>query len=76
LAVTVYQQLENNIFSPKITRSRLDIHPVVSLLSVVVGARLAGPAGALFAIPLAATLSALSDAYVKRHDVIYVASED
>lgn len=76
LVVTVYQQLENNVFSPKITRSRLDIHPVVSLLSVVVGARLAGPAGALFAIPLAATLSALSDAYVKRHDVVSPSIDD
>lgn len=70
VAVTVYQQMENNVLSPKITRSRLDIHPVISLLAVIVGARLAGAAGALFAIPLVATISALSDAYVKRHDVV------
>jgi predicted PurR-regulated permease PerM len=69
IAVTIYQQIENNVLSPKITRSRLDIHPVVSLLAVIVGARLAGAPGALLAIPLVATLSALSEAYVKRHEV-------
>ncbi len=72
VAVTVYQQIENNILSPRVTRATMKLHPVVGLMSIVVGSRLAGVAGALFAIPFAASLASVLGEYVKRHHVIAV----
>jgi predicted PurR-regulated permease PerM len=70
VAVTVYQQIENNVLSPRVTRATMKLHPVIGLMSVVVGSRLAGVAGALFAIPLAASIASILGDYVKRHQVV------
>ena len=48
------QQLENNILVPKIMQKTVGLNPIVSILVIVIGARLAGIMGALIAIPLAA----------------------
>lgn len=68
VAVTLYQQIENSVLSPRIVKSTVSLHPMAGLLAVIVGSRLAGVAGALFAIPLAATVAATLDAYVTRHN--------
>jgi predicted PurR-regulated permease PerM len=70
VVVTLYQQIENNILSPRVTRATMKLHPVVGLMSVVIGGRLAGVAGALFAIPFAASLASVLGEYVKRHQVV------
>ena len=70
VAVTLYQQIENSVLSPRIVKSTVSLHPVAGLLAVIVGSRLAGVAGALFAIPLAATVAATLDAYVTRHNTV------
>ena len=69
-AATVYQQLENNVLSPRVTRATMSLHPVVGLLSVIVGGRVAGVPGALFAIPVAASISSVIGAYIVRHEVV------
>jgi predicted PurR-regulated permease PerM len=51
----VYQQLENNVIQPQIQKRALDIHPFVVLVSVLFGSALFGVAGALLAIPVAAS---------------------
>jgi predicted PurR-regulated permease PerM len=51
----VYQQIENNVIQPQIQRRALDIHPFVVLVSVLFGSALFGVAGALLAIPVAAS---------------------
>jgi predicted PurR-regulated permease PerM len=76
VAVTLYQQLENSVLSPRIVKSTVSLHPVAGLLAVIVGSRLAGVAGALFAIPLAATVAATLDAYVTRHNTAPEESEE
>lgn len=52
----VIQQLENNILVPKVMQRAVGLNPIVSILALIVGAKLAGIAGALFAIPLATAL--------------------
>lgn len=49
----VIQLLENNIIVPKIMEKALGLSPIVSIVVFLVGARFAGIAGALFAIPIA-----------------------
>ncbi len=46
------QLLENNLLVPHIMRRAVGVNPLVSILSLMIGLRLAGPAGAVLAIPL------------------------
>jgi predicted PurR-regulated permease PerM len=56
------QQLENHILVPKIMQKTVGLNPIVIILVIVIGARLAGILGALIAIPVAAVVQVfLSD---------------
>jgi len=48
----VVQQLENNLIVPKIMRSNVNINPLVSILGILIGAKLFGIIGALLAVPI------------------------
>lgn len=52
----VIQQLENNILVPRIVGEALDLHPLLVMMAVFMGASLAGVLGAILAAPVAATL--------------------
>jgi predicted PurR-regulated permease PerM len=47
------QQLEGEVLTPKIMQKVTGINPVISILAVIIGFELAGPIGAIIAIPLA-----------------------
>jgi predicted PurR-regulated permease PerM len=47
-----------NVVSPRLMSGAVGIHPIVVLASVVIGSKIAGIAGAIFGIPVAAVLSA------------------
>jgi len=70
IAIVVYQQIENYLISPKVTANTMDLHPAVAFGAAIVGAQLLGGLGALLAIPVAATLTALIQTYSHRYDVI------
>ncbi|MEZ5383699.1 MAG: AI-2E family transporter [Microthrixaceae bacterium] len=67
---TVYQQLENYLFAPRVTARTMDIHPAVAFGAVIAGASLIGPVGALLALPVAAILQAFLSAFLQRHEVV------
>lgn len=67
---TVYQQVENYFFAPKISARTMDIHPAVAFGSVIAGAALFGPIGALIGIPVAAAILAFLQAYTRRYELI------
>jgi predicted PurR-regulated permease PerM len=67
---TVYQQLENYVFTPRISRRTMDVHPAVALGSVIAGAALFGAIGAVIGIPVAAVLLAILDTFRKRHELV------
>jgi predicted PurR-regulated permease PerM len=52
----IYQQLENTVIQPQIQRRAVDLHPFLVLVSVLFGSTLFGIAGALLAIPAAASV--------------------
>jgi predicted PurR-regulated permease PerM len=58
--VIIVQQLEGNVFEPLIMSKTVNVHPVAVILAVAVGAELAGVIGALFAVPLLATVRAVA----------------
>lgn len=53
---TAYQQVENYVIVPRVMRDAVDMSSVSVLIATLIGASLAGFAGALLAIPVAATL--------------------
>lgn len=67
---SVYQQFENYLLSPRISRLMMNIHPAIAFGSVIVFANLFGAMGALIAIPIAAAIVAVSETYGKRYELI------
>jgi predicted PurR-regulated permease PerM len=55
-----------NIVQPRVMASSVGIHPVVVLVSVLIGLRVQGVVGAIFAIPVAAVISAFFFHYLNR----------
>jgi predicted PurR-regulated permease PerM len=55
----VYQQLENHFLQPVIYGRTVQLSPLVVLISVLVGAELAGILGALAAIPVAGAIQVI-----------------
>ncbi|HSN05801.1 MAG TPA: AI-2E family transporter, partial [Candidatus Angelobacter sp.] len=67
---TVYQQVESYVFTPRVSRATMDIHPAVALGSVFVGFAFFGPIGAIIGIPLAAAVIAVLETYAQRHELV------
>ena len=57
------QQVENYVLVPKIMEKSAGINPVVTLLALLVGFRLAGIAGAILAVPVIITLRVIINEY-------------
>jgi predicted PurR-regulated permease PerM len=55
----VIQQVENNVLVPRIVGRALDLHPLIVLVGVLMGASLAGILGAILAAPILASLKLL-----------------
>ncbi len=52
----VVQQVENNLLVPRIVGGALDLHPLIVIIGVLMGASLAGILGAILAAPILASL--------------------
>jgi predicted PurR-regulated permease PerM len=52
----IYQQLENHLIQPVVYGKTVQLSPLAVLISVLVGAEVAGILGALAAIPVAAAI--------------------
>jgi predicted PurR-regulated permease PerM len=55
----VYQQVENHLLQPLVYGRTVELSPLVVLISVLIGAEVAGVLGALAAIPVAGSLQIL-----------------
>jgi predicted PurR-regulated permease PerM len=60
----VYQQFENHVIQPQIQKRTVNVHPFITIVSVLFGATLLGVLGALVAIPVAASIQILFREYV------------
>ncbi|MCD8174624.1 MAG: AI-2E family transporter [Phascolarctobacterium sp.] len=50
----IYYHIDTNFIMPRIMRKRIDLHPVILILALLIGAKLFGILGMLFAVPVAA----------------------
>ena len=55
-AYFIYQQIENYVTSPRVFSRTLQLRPLVTLLAVLIGGKLLGIIGVLFALPVAAAI--------------------
>jgi predicted PurR-regulated permease PerM len=55
----VYQQIENHLLQPVIYGRTVELSPLAVLVSILIGAELAGILGALAAIPVAGSIQVL-----------------
>lgn len=53
----VIQQAENNFLVPKVMAKTVGLNPIVVIVSILVGAQIAGVVGALIAVPVATAVS-------------------
>ena len=60
----VVQQLENNIFVPIVMRRAVGIPPIVTILALTIGGKLAGVAGIMLAVPLVVAMQVIFQSLV------------
>jgi predicted PurR-regulated permease PerM len=70
IAIVVYQQIENYLFSPRITARTMELHPAVAFGAALGGAAVLGAVGAVLALPAAAMAQALISDWGDRHPVV------
>ncbi len=74
LLVLIYfiflQQVENNLLVPKVMQKAVGLNPIISILAIITGAKLAGFLGVLFAIPVASALSILLQDFFKKNEEV------
>lgn len=63
IVALLVNQLENYVLVPKIMQKSVGVSPLVVLLSIAVGAKLAGVMGAIVAVPLVVTLQVVLNEY-------------
>lgn len=65
-----YQQIENYLIAPRITKRTMEIHPAVSVGAIIVGATLLGGIGVILALPVAGIIQALIGEWRNSYDVV------
>lgn len=65
-----YQQVENYLIAPRITKRTMEIHPAVSVAAIIIGATLMGGIGVILALPVAGIIQAIIAESRKAHEVI------
>jgi predicted PurR-regulated permease PerM len=59
----LYQQVENNLITPKVFKETVEIHPFLSVVAVIVFTSLFGIVGALIAVPVTKAIEILFAAF-------------
>jgi predicted PurR-regulated permease PerM len=75
LGVVVVQQLEAHVLQPFLLGRFVSIHPLAVIVAIAIGVLVAGIAGALIAVPLAAALNAVAQ-YLASYTEVGDAPED
>jgi predicted PurR-regulated permease PerM len=65
-----YQQLENYLIAPRITKKTMEIHPAISVAAIIIGGTLLGGIGVILALPMAGIIQAMISESRESYDVI------
>ena len=65
LIIFIIQQFIFNVFGPKLIGKAFNINPIVVILSLLIGIKIAGATGAVFAIPVISIVLIVSREFYK-----------
>lgn len=66
----IYQQIHDYLLSPRISAKTMTLNPGVALGSALLGGAIAGPLGALFAMPMAGMVTAFLTKYLPANPIV------
>ena len=67
LGMILVQQIDNNFLAPKIVGNSVGLHPVFTMLAIIIGGNLGGLIGMLIAVPVAASFKILISKWYINH---------
>ena len=67
IGMIVVQQVDNNLLAPKIVGDSVGLHPVFTMLAIIIGGNVGGLIGMLIAVPVAASLKILISKWYINH---------
>ncbi len=70
----IIQFTENNILTPNITGSFIDVNPFITILSIIIGGMVWGVAGMFVVLPIVATLKIIFEHFPAYHAYAYLIS--
>ncbi|HET6498347.1 MAG TPA: AI-2E family transporter, partial [Coriobacteriia bacterium] len=76
LLVFAIQQIESAFLQPKIMSGQVHLHPVLVILSLLIGATIGGLVGMLFAVPVAAVAKVIFVHYYEKWTESTISAED
>jgi len=65
----IVQQIENHFLYPIVMRKIIGLHPIIVIVSIIIGAKLAGFLGVLLAVPVSAIIMEFADDMQKGTEV-------
>lgn len=68
--ILLYQQVENYLFSPRITARTMELHPAIAFGAAIAGVAVLGPIGGILALPGAAIIQAFVSYAIPRYRVV------
>lgn len=69
IGMFVVQQVDNNLLAPKIVGDSVGLHPVFTMLAILIGGNVGGLIGMLIAVPVAASLKILLSKWYTYHNI-------
>lgn len=69
IVLVAYQQIENLLLAPRVTKRTMSLHPAIGFGAALAGISILGALGALIALPTAAIVQAFISAYLAEHPV-------
>jgi predicted PurR-regulated permease PerM len=70
LFLVLYQQFENYVLGPRITKRTMEMHPALAIGTVFAGGLLLGGVGAVLALPTAAVIQALISTHAPEQELV------
>jgi predicted PurR-regulated permease PerM len=70
LFLVAYQQFENYVLGPRVTRQTMAVHPALAIGTVFAGGLLLGGAGAVLALPATGVIQAVVSSYTIEREVL------
>ena len=66
LAVFVIQTIDGNVINPRLLSNSIDIHPLLVIISLIIGGAVGGVLGIFLAAPIASLIKLQVDRMVER----------